>query len=106
MVSLWVTAFGHLIDGKSASETYECLNAMKFLRRGTNRSSVVALIELALQKPLGFGDESWRVVQEDLLEADVLTRKGIAATGQYMTRRGKRVRWWWRFTKFRTHELE
>ena len=99
MVSLYVTSFGYLIARKSADEVYECLNAAKYFRPGTDRQSVLALIERAHQKPLNFGDEYWRVVQNDLLDAKLLSAKGIAATSQYVTRRGEKVGSWWQFWK-------
>lgn len=91
MVSLYVTSFGYLIARKSADEVYERLNAAKYLRPGTDRQAVLALIERAHQKPLNFGDEYWRVVQTDLLDAKLLSARGIAATSQYVTRSGRKV---------------
>jgi len=98
MVSLYVTSFGYLIHGKPPDEIYECINAANYLQPRTDRQSVLALIERARQKPLNFGNEYWRVIQNDLLDAKLLSAKGVRATSRYMTRHGRRVRWWWRFT--------
>jgi hypothetical protein len=99
MVSLYVTSFGYLIARKSAEEVYECLSAAKYLRPGADRQSVLTLIKRAQQKPLSFGDEYWRVVQNDLRDAKLLSAKGVAATSRYVTRRGQKVASWWQFWK-------
>ena len=92
MVSLYVTALGYLIKGKSAVETYECLSAEGYLREGADRPSVIALIGQALQTRLDFGDEYWRVVQGELQKAELLSQRGTLASLQLVTRAGERVR--------------
>lgn len=94
MATLYITALGYQIDGKAAGEAYECLNTNGYLDKA-DRRSVVTLIELAQKRVLDDTDaDPWRAVQEDLVKADVLSRKGRSAVRQLLTRHGKRVRWW------------
>ena len=86
MATLYITALGYQIDGKSAGEAYECLNTNGYLDKEADRRSVVALIELAQKRVLDDTDaDPWRAVQEDLVKADVLSRKGRSAVRQWLT---------------------